>query len=733
MEIIRELPELLFRWLHLLFAIMWVGNSIFFNWLDAHLLPPEEEKEDVEGELWMLHGGGFFHVEKRPVIPGNLPETIHWFKWESYMTWITGFVLLSIVYYFTGGVFLVDPASELSAQKASYLGLAILTGGWLVYDGLWRSPLGRMGWLPILISLALLFTLAYFLESVFLGRGMYIHIGALLGTLMAGNVFFHIIPSQKLMMSAAERGEVPDPNFSRHAKQRSRQNNYMTFPVIFLMISAHFPSTYGHPHSWVVLAVLILGSAIVKHFMNMQNRYKNWISAAVWTAIITVVVLLFLVMSAQGQQSGGLEGRIVAIVTELLNLFARWAHVIFGFMWIGNSLFFNWMDLSLEQPKKPRKNVTGELWMLHGGVFLFVEKRSLSPKFIPQPLHWFKWEAYWTWITGFFLLGVVYYLSGGSYLVDPEIYAMDVDFAIALGIGVLIGGWLLYDSLWKSNLAKEPKICTIVSFLLLIIIAFALTHLLGGRAAFIHIGALLGTLMAANVFFHIIPFQERMMAAVANNQVPNPDWGSHAKGRSKHNNYMTFPLLFTMISNHFPATYGHEANWLLLIGLFFVSGFIKHLLNVPHQLFNFMEGLYTRMRDLRDQEDKFGGVTLGDIFGIMIVASFFVGFLFFSLKPQSAPHRIAVSHSPSMVDFQKVRAIIDQRCTTCHSANPSDPTVPVPAGVFFDEPEIIAKFASRIKARSVDSKTMPLGNKTGMTDSERKTLGEWIQAGSPIQ
>jgi len=730
MEFLNEFPEMIFRWLHILFAIMWVGNSIFFKWLETHLLPCKEKKEDVEGELWMLHGGGFFHVEKRPVIPGKLPKSIHWFKWEAYSTWITGFLLLSIVYYFSGGVFLVNPASEIGTPWAVHLGLGVLIVGWIVYDDLWRSPVGDMGKFPIIISVALLLILAFFLEYFFQGRGMYIHIGALLGTCMAGNVFFHIIPSQKKMMEAAEGGDTPDPEFSKRAMQRSKHNNYITFPVIFLMISSHFPSTYGNAYPWLILAILILGSATVKHCMNLPKTNNDWLGDTIFAAVITLMLLVFVIWNTVAP---GQEIQLWAFITEILNLLGRWVHVIFGIMWIGNSLFFNWMDLALQPPEKPRDNILGELWMLHGGVFFFVEKRALTPGFIPNPLHWFKYEAYFTWISGFFLLWVVYYLSGGTYLIDPEIYPLGIGSGISIGLGVLIFGWLLYDFIWKTDIVEEPQLGTVVSCLILVAIAFALTHLLGSRAAFLHIGALLGTLMAGNVFFHIIPSQKRMMAAVEANQAPDPDWGTNAKYRSKHNNYMTFPLLFTMISNHFPATYGHELNWLILTALFLISAMIKHLLNIPHLTTQYLNLAREKLLGFLEVEEKREGtISFYDRLVVFFCAGVFILFIASQIPPLTVGTSATTERAQASVSFSKVKSIIDKRCTTCHSANPSDPSVPVPAGVFFDDPAAIQKFSPRIKARAVDSKTMPLGNKTGMSDEERTIIGEWIRAGSPL-
>ena len=678
----------------------------------------------------MLHGGGFFHVEKRPVIPGKLPKFIHWFKWEAYFTWMTGFLLLGLVYYLSGGIFLALPQSTLQTPLPEIIGLAVLITGWLSYDFLWRSPLGSLGKLPIIISVALLILLAFCLEYVFQGRGMYIHIGALLGTCMAGNVFFHIIPSQKKMMTAAETGCLPDPDFSRGAKQRSRQNNYMTFPVIFLMISTHFPSTYGHSSPWLVLTILILGSAVVKHFMNLSIVRKNWLGEAIAAGLITLILLIFVILNANPNAP---VMDLSVLVRELLNLLGRWVHVIFGIMWIGNSLFFNWMDLSLQPPEKPRENILGELWMLHGGGFFFVEKHALTPGFIPEPLHWFKYEAYFTWISGFFLLWVVYYMGGGSYLINPEIYPLELSTGIGIGLGLLFFGWLLYDQLWKTNLVDEPEVGAAVSFLLLILIAFGLTQLLGSRAAFLHMGALLGTLMAGNVFFHIIPSQKRMMGAVERNESPDLSWGLNAKYRSKHNNYMTFPLLFTMISNHFPAIYGHEFNWLILAALFFTSAFIKHLLNIPHYINELIDDLKTRITRVMDRDAKQGSTI--HFYDQIILGFICLAFISFGLLkiPSNSQFKSSTDYQQSSeISFQQVRSIINQRCTTCHAANPQDRSVPVPAGVYFDKPDLIQKFASRIKARAVDSKSMPLGNKTGMLEQERKILGDWIRSGAKV-
>jgi len=289
---ITDWLNLVFRFAHVLAAIMWVGSSIFFMWLDFHLEKPEAGEEDeVEGRLWMIHGGGIFHAEKRLLSPDQIPKNLHWFKWEAYSTWLTGFFLLATIHYLNGGVSLPG-SSGISGGAAVLYSLGMITGGWMVYDLMWRTKWFRHNSLAgSAISFGVLILAAIALCDLFNGRAAYLHVGAILGTLMAGNVFFHIIPNQRVVMKALEAGKEHDIELSKHAKLRSTHNNYMTFPVIFLMISFHYPKTYGSEHSWAVLAAMIIGLATIRHFMNIRGRFKNWLPAAIGTFFAMAVIV----------------------------------------------------------------------------------------------------------------------------------------------------------------------------------------------------------------------------------------------------------------------------------------------------------------------------------------------------------------------------------------------------------------------------------------------------------
>ncbi|MDF1813646.1 MAG: urate hydroxylase PuuD [Verrucomicrobiales bacterium] len=281
-EIIEWL-HLIFRFAHVVAAIMWIGSSIFFMWLDSHLTSPQDEKErdSVEGELWMIHGGGIFHSRKRILKPGEIPELLHWFKWEAYATWLTGFSLLVLIYFLQSGT-------------GALIGLAVLGGGWLVYDLLWRSALGRRKEIGVAVCFVLLMLISYWLCRVLSGKAAFLYIGAMLGTMMAGNVFVHIIPNQKKMLAALCAGEPHDIDLGKHAKLRSTHNNYLTFPVLFLMLSGHFPQMWSNDRAWIVLGIMVLALAAIKHWMNIRERFPHWLPATVGTFLIAAVSISFL-------------------------------------------------------------------------------------------------------------------------------------------------------------------------------------------------------------------------------------------------------------------------------------------------------------------------------------------------------------------------------------------------------------------------------------------------------
>jgi uncharacterized membrane protein len=347
------------------------------------------------------------------------------------------------------------------------------------------------------------------------------------------------------------------------------------------------------------------------------------------------------------------------------------------------------------------------MWMVHSGGFYRVEKLRLGPGELPRVLHWFRWEAALTGISGVLLLVVVYYLTGGVFLVDPSPGRPGPAAATAIGLGLLVLGWLVYDPLWRSALARDhPAAATALSYLLLVGAGWAATRLLSGRAAFLHVGAMLGTLMVANVWMHIVPAQREMIAATRAGRTPASGLGQHAKRRSAHNSYMTFPVIFMMVSNHYPSLYGHRLNWLILALLIVVGGGIRHaMIALEHR---------------RTAHWPWAPV-----------AASFLALLYLSW-PTRPPGTPGAGLSPP-IPFSVARGIVDLRCASCHSARPTDDVFrTAPNGVTFDAPDSIRQRADVIKLRTVTTPTMPPGNKTAMTDEERQLLGRWIDAGARL-
>jgi uncharacterized membrane protein len=399
---------------------------------------------------------------------------------------------------------------------------------------------------------------------------------------------------------------------------------------------------------------------------------------------------------------------------DLLDLVARWVHLIAGIMWVGNSMLFNWLDRNLVKPDKPSMDGTppdmleGEIWMVHSGGFYQVEKKQLAPSGMPKMLHWFKWQSYTTWMSGFLLLLLVYYVgNGGAFLIDPNVSSLTPGQGTMVGLGALVGGFLVYDLLWRSPLAKHPSVAIGVCFVVLAGIVYGLTHLLSGRAAYIHVGALMGTIMAGNVFFHIVPSQRELIAATLRGKTQDLKLGKHAKQRSIHNNYMTFPVLFMMLSNHFPNTYGNAQSWLILAVIIAAGAGVRHWMNVR----------FTYNRWLP-----------------MLAATVALGFglLYFLVARTPAGAAVKPTDNGEKVSFTTVRLVIGQRCQPCHSQTPTDKEIKAaPSNIMFDTPAQIKMYSERIKARAVISKTMPLANRTSMSQDERDLLARWFFQGAP--
>jgi uncharacterized membrane protein len=395
-----------------------------------------------------------------------------------------------------------------------------------------------------------------------------------------------------------------------------------------------------------------------------------------------------------------------ATLRELLDLSFRWLHVIAGILWIGNSMLFNWLDRSLLPPADGRADTQGQIWLLHSGGFYDVRK-ELDGWDRARPLHWFKWQAYTTWISGFVLLVLVYYLAGGALLVAPGEGALPHGWGVAVGIGVLVVGWVVYDRAVAPLLRSAGGWAAVVGLALVMALAWGLGQLFTGRAAWLHVGALLGTMMAANVGHHIMPSQRKLVDAVERGERPEQGYADRAKERSIHNNYITYPVVVLMLSSHFPAFYGHPQSWLLL-GVIVAGGAgVRHAMN------------------LRFTYERWVPVLVAIVVATLL-ALYLIG------RPGGAMRPAAATGEP--VTFAEVEGIIAERCTVCHAREPQNPVFgPAPGGVAFDSPAEIRRWARRIRARSVETHTMPPGNMTGMTAAEREKVGRWIAQGARVE
>ncbi len=312
--------ELALRWIHVTVGIAWIGSSFLFNWMDSQFEPAEPARPGVAGEMWMVHGGGFYRVEKYLVAPERLPRLLHWFKWEAYSTWISGFSLLAVIYFLGAPAYLVDAATPFSPPLAVAAALALLIAGWFVYDGLCRLLVGRNALVLAALVFAWTVLVAAVADALFSGRAAYVLVGAMLGTIMAANVFRVIIPNQKLAVAALLAGEAPEPRLGIEAKQRSLHNNYITLPVLFAMISNHYPATFGHPWNWAVLAALAAIGIAVRHFFNLRNRGRSapWILGAAALAMVALAVIAAPRAPDRAAAAGGgaVPFRAVAAIVE---------------------------------------------------------------------------------------------------------------------------------------------------------------------------------------------------------------------------------------------------------------------------------------------------------------------------------------------------------------------------------------------------------------------------------
>ena len=372
-----------------------------------------------------------------------------------------------------------------------------------------------------------------------------------------------------------------------------------------------------------------------------------------------------------------------------------------GAAWIGTSFYFNWLNHRLRPPGTPRPGVSGELWSVHGGGFYQVEKYSIAPDRLPSQLHWFKWEAYATWLSGAALLVLIYYLESG-YLLGPAT-GIGRGAAIGIGVGTIVGGWLVYDLLCRSPLSRRPVLLGLVLLAVVLVVGVALPRVLSPRAAFIHLGAMIGTWMAANVFFVIIPGQRAMVRAMEAGRPPDPERGRRGALRSLHNNYLTLPVLFFMVSVHYPVVYATPRSWIVLLAVLLAGPAIRHFYNLRHS------------------GRPAAWLLPAAVAGILLAA--------FLAAPSPNARPVAGAGDPAGpgVADGVAEAILEARCTPCHSDRPTHPTAPVaPLGVLLDTPAQARALAERM-AIQVETGLMPLGNLTGMTPEERAVLLRWLR------
>jgi uncharacterized membrane protein len=395
---------------------------------------------------------------------------------------------------------------------------------------------------------------------------------------------------------------------------------------------------------------------------------------------------------------------LATYTTDWLDLVFRWFHVTAAIVWIGTSFYFVALDNHLLEPEREAdraEGVGGESWEIHGGGFYRIHKFRVAPPRLPKPLHWYKWEAYWTWLSGFALLCIVYYTDARLRLIDPTVADLEPWHAILISVGLLAAGWIVYDLLCRL-LGSRPLLLAAAILGAVTGAAYGVAQLYQPRAAYLQVGAMLGTIMGANVLLVIIPGHWELVRAKQAGRDPDPRPGIVGKQRSVHNNYLTLAVLFTMLAGHFPFTYGHDHAWAVLVALMAVGAAIRHYFNRRHA------------------GETLWWIPVGCAAAIAAIAVW--------LRPAGAPPAKA---GGATVSFAQAQHVVAARCQPCHSQHPTQSgfTSP-PAGLALDTPEQIAGNAARIRSVAVASTVMPLGNATHMTQDERDLLGRWIAQGA---
>jgi len=392
---------------------------------------------------------------------------------------------------------------------------------------------------------------------------------------------------------------------------------------------------------------------------------------------------------------------------DWLELVFRWLHLIAGIAWIGSSFYFIFLDLSLRHRPGLPDAIKGESWNVHGGGFYLMQKYVVAPEQMPEELHWFKWEAYFTWISGFAMMIIIYYWGAESFLIDTEVLDLQPWQAIAISVGIFIAGWVVYDQLCKSPLGKNGLALSVVVFLLILAAAYGFTNVFSGRGAFVHVGATIGTIMVANVFFVIIPNQKIVVADLIAGRTPEARLGDEAKQRSTHNNYLTLPVLLMMISSHFPMIFSNQHSWIVVALVLIIGGIVRDYYNAKN-------------------EGQTGNRLKWQWPAATVLMFILMAFVSYREDVQVA--------EDDQLESNDVLAIVQTRCVSCHATKPTDEDIEeAPGGVKLETVADIKKYSAKILKQSVLTNAMPLANKTKMTKKERQGVGDWIRRGMPFE
>ena len=381
-----------------------------------------------------------------------------------------------------------------------------------------------------------------------------------------------------------------------------------------------------------------------------------------------------------------------------LGLALKLLHIIAGIAWIGASFYFNWLENKLDRLNN-RDEIAGNLWAVHGGGFYHLEKYKKYPQTLPEPLHWFKWEAYVTWLSGISLLSVVYYFNASSRLLSSD-SSLSASYAVGLSLLGLLLFWLIYDLLCKSKLVTKSAIFITIIFIVIAFFAYFYSNIFNPKAVYMQIGSMIGTVMVANVFFVIIPVQKKLVDACENSTEVSLELGKIGYLRSRHNNYFTLPVLFMMISGHYPSIYSGDYGWLILMAVIGILVMIRHYFN--------LRGV---------------GKAKNSLIAIIVLSTFA---LIYALAPT---HSKVQDQNQEIVTVEQAQIIIEKHCVSCHAANPTNMAFTVaPNGIMLDTTKKIVAHKAQIYQQAVLSKAMPLVNSTNMTDDEREKLRIWIEA-----